>query len=120
MQALQAKYDGRFNALPVRTLPRRALHEPPSWARARAHGGPGASPVTWKPQPVYLPPEMADWEKLFGKLDLCQCDECASVYGPSAYLVDVLEFLGDVRVDRRQAGRRQSSSTPRGICSSAE
>lgn len=34
-----------------------------------------------------------DWQTLFGTFDLCSCKECASVHGPSAYLVDVLQFL---------------------------
>ena len=34
-----------------------------------------------------------NWESLFGSLDLCACDHCRSVYGPAAYLVDILAFL---------------------------
>jgi len=34
-----------------------------------------------------------DLEALFGQLDLCQCEHCASVYSPAAYLVDILHFL---------------------------
>lgn len=34
-----------------------------------------------------------DLEDLFGSLDLCQCEQCGSVYSPSAYLVDILHFL---------------------------
>jgi peptidoglycan hydrolase-like protein with peptidoglycan-binding domain len=34
-----------------------------------------------------------DLEDLFGSLDLCQCELCASVYSPAAYLVDILHFL---------------------------
>jgi Tc toxin complex TcA C-terminal TcB-binding domain/Neuraminidase-like domain/Salmonella virulence plasmid 28.1kDa A protein/Putative peptidoglycan binding domain len=36
-----------------------------------------------------------DWETLFGTFDLCACQECASVHGPAAYFVDILQFLGD-------------------------
>jgi hypothetical protein len=32
-------------------------------------------------------------ESLFGSLDYCQCEECRSVLGPAAYLVDLLQFL---------------------------
>jgi len=32
-------------------------------------------------------------EALFGSLDFCQCDECRSVLGPAAYLVDLLQFI---------------------------
>ena len=30
---------------------------------------------------------------LFGNLDFCECDDCASVLSPAAYFVDVLQFL---------------------------
>ncbi|TKC95184.1 neuraminidase-like domain-containing protein [Polyangium fumosum] len=36
---------------------------------------------------------IADWTSLFGSLDGCACEHCRSVYGPAAYLVDLLEFL---------------------------
>src|SRR5262249_41930645 len=32
-------------------------------------------------------------QNLFGSLDFCECDECRSVIGPAAYLVDLLEDL---------------------------
>lgn len=38
-------------------------------------------------------PQSPDLQKLFGSLDVCECDEDASVYGAPAYLVDVFEFL---------------------------
>ncbi|MEO8417816.1 MAG: peptidoglycan-binding protein, partial [Methylophilaceae bacterium] len=44
-----------------------------------------------------LPPELVaipDLELLFGSLDFCSCSHCQSVYGPAAYLADVLRFLG--------------------------
>ncbi len=34
-----------------------------------------------------------NWEALFGSGDYCECEHCRSVYGPAAYLVDVLDFL---------------------------
>ncbi|MGH9311292.1 MAG: peptidoglycan-binding protein, partial [Vicinamibacterales bacterium] len=36
-----------------------------------------------------------DLEDLFGTLDSCRCRHCASVYGPAAYLVDILHFLSN-------------------------
>ena len=39
-------------------------------------------------------PVFADWEELFGSLDSIACPDCCSVYGPAAYLVDLLQFLG--------------------------
>ena len=48
--------------------------------------------------PGIIPPHLfgegvPDLEDLFGSLDLCQCEHCASVYSPAAYLVDILHFL---------------------------
>ncbi|AKT43565.1 neuraminidase-like domain-containing protein [Chondromyces crocatus] len=37
--------------------------------------------------------EIASWPALFGSLDFCVCGHCRSVYGPAAYLVDLLQFL---------------------------
>jgi len=39
------------------------------------------------------PSTIADWSSMFGSLDYCQCDECASVLGAAAYLTDLLHFL---------------------------
>ncbi|WP_415920091.1 neuraminidase-like domain-containing protein [Tateyamaria sp. SN6-1] len=36
-----------------------------------------------------------DLETLFGSLDYCSCSHCQSVYGPAAYLADILRFLGE-------------------------
>jgi hypothetical protein len=36
-----------------------------------------------------------DWQTLFGSSDSCACQDCASVHGPAAYLVDALHFLDD-------------------------
>ncbi len=33
--------------------------------------------------------------QLFGSLDLCACEHCQSLYGPAAYYVELLQFLGD-------------------------
>lgn len=43
--------------------------------------------------PTLTADEMANWEGLFGSLDLCACEHCRSVYSPAAYFVDVLHFL---------------------------
>ena len=37
-------------------------------------------------------PVSATLERLFGSLDYCACEECRSVIGPAAYLVDLLHF----------------------------
>jgi hypothetical protein len=39
--------------------------------------------------------EVANLTTLFGSMDLCECSECSSVYSPTAYLVDILQFLRD-------------------------
>jgi hypothetical protein len=40
-----------------------------------------------------------NWTELFGAPDFCDCEECRSVYGASAYLVDILQFLGKLKPD---------------------
>ena len=37
--------------------------------------------------------DIPDLETLFGSLDYCECDNCKSLYGPAAYLTDMLRFL---------------------------
>ena len=37
--------------------------------------------------------DIPDLETLFGTLDFCECDHCKSLYGPAAYLTDLLRFL---------------------------
>jgi hypothetical protein len=43
-----------------------------------------------------------NWAQLFGSLELCDCEECNSVYSPAAYFVDLLQFLG--KLDKNAAG----------------
>lgn len=38
--------------------------------------------------------QIPNWPNLFGSLELCDCEDCRSVYSPAAYLVDLLQFLG--------------------------
>ncbi|HEU4932652.1 MAG TPA: neuraminidase-like domain-containing protein, partial [Pyrinomonadaceae bacterium] len=45
-----------------------------------------------------------DLATLFGSLDICDCEQCQSVYSPAAYFVDILKFLGD--------GPKKSNLTP--------
>ncbi|WP_437606635.1 neuraminidase-like domain-containing protein [Sorangium sp. So ce834] len=51
-------------------------------------------------------PGFATYEELFGSTDACACAHCASVYGPAAYLVDLLHFL-----DRYYSEITKSGST---------
>jgi peptidoglycan hydrolase-like protein with peptidoglycan-binding domain len=37
--------------------------------------------------------DIPDLETLFGSLDFCECEHCKSLYGPAAYLTDMLRFL---------------------------
>ena len=43
---------------------------------------------------------VADLEALFGSVATCACEHCRSVFGPAAYLVDLLQFLH--RYDAKQ------------------
>jgi peptidoglycan hydrolase-like protein with peptidoglycan-binding domain len=37
--------------------------------------------------------DIPDLESLFGSMDYCECEHCKSIYGPAAYLTDLLRFL---------------------------
>ncbi|MDB5200365.1 MAG: hypothetical protein JWO92_2328 [Chitinophagaceae bacterium] len=37
--------------------------------------------------------DFPDWETLFTATDICECEDCRSVYSPAAYLTDLLKFL---------------------------
>lgn len=52
---------------------------------------PGFSVSLWNPNPG--PSINPDLETLFGSLDLCNCSECTSMYSPSAYFTDILNFI---------------------------
>ena len=43
--------------------------------------------------------ELPTWAQMFGDADMCDCEEFASVCGPGAYLVDLLQYLGNSRPD---------------------
>lgn len=34
-----------------------------------------------------------NWQELFGSPEMCECGQCQSVYSPSAFLVELLQFL---------------------------
>ena len=54
------------------------------------------NPTAMKVLPAYLfGLGIPDLENLFGTLDSCRCQHCESVYGPAAYLVDILHFLSN-------------------------
>ncbi len=43
-----------------------------------------------------------DYQDLFGPFKLCDCEDCRSVLGPAAYLVDLLSFLQTIPVSGTQ------------------
>lgn len=56
--------------------------DPPAEEEGEGEGGAGA---------VVTP--VVDWNQMFGGAEMCDCDDCRSVTGPAAYLVDLFEFL---------------------------
>ena len=36
---------------------------------------------------------LPSYAELFGSLNYCECDECSSIFGPAAYLVDLLRII---------------------------
>ncbi|GAA0954667.1 hypothetical protein GCM10009550_38210 [Actinocorallia libanotica] len=62
----------------------------------------GAAAATMLPAmalaPALLEPVVKDFpnmKSLFSAMDMCECVDCRSVHGAAAYLVDLLQFLGD-------------------------
>ncbi|MCA9623499.1 MAG: hypothetical protein KC731_30970, partial [Myxococcales bacterium] len=45
-----------------------------------------------KPSATLSPAQQADWESMFGSLNMCRCEHCRSVYSAAAYMVDMLQF----------------------------
>lgn len=39
--------------------------------------------------------EFPNLAHLFGKADICECEECRSIFSPAAYFADVMQFLSD-------------------------
>ena len=39
--------------------------------------------------------DLPSYQDLFGSLDYCACDECRSIFGPAAYLVDLLRIIDE-------------------------
>ena len=56
-------------------------------------------PTTVIPGFELTPDEPASWVGMFGSKNGCECEECRSIHGPAAYLVDLLHFLHDAPVD---------------------
>lgn len=65
--------------------PLTALSEKPSQEDLNVADAPADTPI-------------ADWSDLFGGAEMCEYEDCRSIIGPAAYLVDLFEFL-DKRCD---------------------
>jgi hypothetical protein len=86
----------RHDATPALAVPGRPLGaeaSPVAPAEPAAQGAPGDP----KPDAV------ASLQDLLGGAEMCECDDCRSVMGPAAYLVDLFEFL-DKRCSPDAAG----------------
>lgn len=46
-------------------------------------------------EPAPANPALPDWEKLFGSVEMCECEQCRTVISPAAYLTDILHFLSE-------------------------
>jgi hypothetical protein len=60
-----------------------------------------------------------NWQGLFGSVDLCECEDCNSVYGPASYFVELLNYLRNNNLDNKagdhnigNTGKPGISSTP--------
>ncbi len=49
--------------------------------------------------------DIPNLEVLFGSMDFCECQHCKSLYGPAAYLTDLLRFLGEHDSLVKEGGR---------------
>lgn len=52
------------------------------------------------------------WASLFGDVDYCRCEHCRSIYGPAAYLVDLLGWLDSHDAGHRTAFERLDERRP--------
>lgn len=81
VQAMFSKYGKRFNSTDLAILP-------------------GFNPTPEQEQE--LTKHIPEWRELFGNIDFCKCEHCQSVYGPAAYLVEILQFLGQCKLSDGQ------------------
>ncbi len=53
-------------------------------------------------------------EELFGDMDFCECEECASVYSPASYFVELLQFLRNNNLEpgKPNTGKEGIANTP--------
>jgi receptor-binding and translocation channel-forming TcA subunit of Tc toxin/ABC toxin-like protein/neuraminidase-like protein len=55
--------------------------------------GPSPKNTALAVAPAALAGAVPSLEALFGTVDFCECEHCNSVYGPAAYLADILQFV---------------------------
>ena len=48
---------------------------------------------------------LPSYDQLFGSLNYCECDECKSIFGPAAYLVDLLRIIDQYATAPSSSGR---------------
>ncbi|MFY0688646.1 MAG: hypothetical protein JXQ90_15845 [Cyclobacteriaceae bacterium] len=87
------------------------------WASVR---GTVASPVFRNSSYGVLNPEVSEafenlpsYSDLFGSIDYCECEECNSIFGPAAYLVDLLRIIEDYVVKPNNISKEFLFSTRR-------
>jgi len=56
-----------------------------------------------------------NWEGLFGSVDLCECEDCNSVYGPASYFVELLNYLRNNNLDPNPADPNTANTGQLGI-----
>ncbi len=98
--ALFTKYSQAVNSIDLHVTPKHAtvaMGVQPITAIAASSSSASSSSgaIATSAQPMTATAGIADWDRLFGSLDLCECEHCRSVYSPAAYLVDILKFLED-------------------------
>jgi hypothetical protein len=79
-----------------------AAWERAAWLAAAAQHVVAASAPIFQVPLAVLPerklednPSLPDWEKLFGSIELCECEQCRTVVSPAAYITDILHFLDE-------------------------
>ncbi len=84
--ALYAKFGAALHSTQVAAVPALPAQDGADARAALVHAELGLAA-----QAATLP----DWAELFGSqaLSFCECEHCASVYSPAAYLVDILNML---------------------------
>ena len=108
--ALLAKYSPAYHSVAPAVVPKSKMtHRSRDLADPRLEGAilNGRGPV--KLSNGGGGPKIPDWPALFGSLDVCECEHCRSVLSPSAYLVDLLALLDNLKIIEPKASERKSA-----------